>query len=96
MQSLDMAEAAHLAAHPRPAQRDLHREDERQGGIPVGRILEANALKRKAIFPSKAAVRERFRGRQPFSSFSAEALQLYIEHSFEVLPGEFLRLFHDG
>ncbi len=71
-----------------PCASGLRREGHRQGRDSNGRILQASALKRKATFPSKAAVHERFRGRQPFSSFSAEALQLYIEHGFEALPGE--------
>ncbi len=72
----------------------LRREGHRQERDSNGRKLEASALQRKSVFPSKAAVLERFRGRQPFSSFSAEALQLYTEHGFEALPGEFVLRLH--
>ena len=81
---------AHVATCTRSCAWGLRREGHRQGRDSNGRMLEASALKRKPIFPSKAAVLERFRGRQPFSSFTAEALQLYIEHGFETLPGEFM------
>jgi hypothetical protein len=53
----------------------------------VARMLEANARKRKAEFPSKEAARERFCSRPPFKAFDPEALQLYIEHGFETLSG---------
>ncbi len=53
----------------------------------MARMLEANARKRKAEFPSKEAARERFCSRPPFKAFDPEALQLYIEHGFETLSG---------
>jgi pimeloyl-ACP methyl ester carboxylesterase len=56
-----------------PSERD---EEERKGGFG----LAERTKRRRAVFPSRAAAREAYSKRFPFSGFRADVLELYLEH----------------
>jgi pimeloyl-ACP methyl ester carboxylesterase len=56
-----------------PSERDA---DEQRGGFG----LAERTRRRRSDFPSRAAVREAYRERFPFSGFREDVLQLYLEH----------------
>lgn len=51
-----------------------------------GGALAAGARRRRATFPSFAAAIDNYRGKGPFAAFTEEALRLYVEHGFSLLP----------
>jgi pimeloyl-ACP methyl ester carboxylesterase len=57
-----------------PEERD---DDERQGGFG----LAERTKRRRGVFPSRETVRETYASRFPFSGFSPEVFELYIEHA---------------
>jgi pimeloyl-ACP methyl ester carboxylesterase len=65
--------------------------DERLGPPPVN-PLAASTRRRRETFPSRRAALENYAGKPPFSSFTPETIEAYVDYGFEDLPDGSVRL----
>jgi pimeloyl-ACP methyl ester carboxylesterase len=65
--------------------------DERTGPPPPN-PLAPGARRRREVFPSRMAALDNYAAKPPFSAFTAEALEAYVEYGFEDLADGTVRL----